>query len=460
MLPCCHVAMHGDVAMSPCCDGAPVATLAALFRAVPPNLLKWLAAVCVLGCVGAATSPAACTHEPNLACTKNYEYVPVNRCGTIPGSLEMRHDPLRCPRSRKPPRPYALYFNPTSEFPVRRGETEKGVACPPWWLTVLLGVHPAHSSSQVAHGDVDVGGKPHPELTEMQKGSAELWGSTGSPPSPSPPPRSGPVVWMGTPDDFEAVTAIGRLEPSPSPSSDSDEVEWSRRPRQLKGKGGGGKGKGKDCEGGKGKGGGGKGKGKDECGTPPPPPPPPSPTPPPPPPSPSPPACQRELEQQGLCRNQGADKSNCHEYFYKNGDWEQCAWKNNECGPRGFICSPKERTTADCNCPSRCPWEVQPDRCGEHGADKDTCADYFYEKQNGERRQCIWKSDSTGTGAPSCRAGGFNCDIKNSGKSSCKCLATCPKQLPFVVGSIGSNCKFQKNVNQNNCARCPARHYL
>lgn len=69
-------------------------------QAVPPNLLKWLAAVCVLDCVGAATSPAACTHEPNLACTKNYEYVPVNRCGTIPGSLEMRHDPLRCSRTR------------------------------------------------------------------------------------------------------------------------------------------------------------------------------------------------------------------------------------------------------------------------------------------------------------------------------------------------------------------------
>ena len=53
---------------------------------------------------------------------------------------------------------------------------EKAVACPPSWLTVLLGIH---SSSQVAHGDIDVGGQPHPDLAEMQKGSAELsWDST------------------------------------------------------------------------------------------------------------------------------------------------------------------------------------------------------------------------------------------------------------------------------------------
>eukprot|EP00964_Phaeocystis_antarctica_P140521 scaffold105389_cov58-Phaeocystis_antarctica.AAC.1 len=34
---------------------------------------------------------------------------------------------------------------------------------------------------------------------------------------------------MGTPDDFEAGTAVGRLEPSPSPSSGSEKVERSRR---------------------------------------------------------------------------------------------------------------------------------------------------------------------------------------------------------------------------------------
>ena len=53
-------------------------------QAVRPSLFKWLAAFCVLDCVGAATSPASCTLGPNLACTKNFEYVPVNRCGTIP----------------------------------------------------------------------------------------------------------------------------------------------------------------------------------------------------------------------------------------------------------------------------------------------------------------------------------------------------------------------------------------
>ena len=69
-------------------------------QALRPNLFKWLAAFCVLDCVGAATSPATCTLGLNLACTKNFEYVPVARCGTIPGSLEMRYDPLLCSLAR------------------------------------------------------------------------------------------------------------------------------------------------------------------------------------------------------------------------------------------------------------------------------------------------------------------------------------------------------------------------
>ena len=38
-------------------------------------------------------------------------------------------------------------------------------------------------------------------------------------------PRSGPVIWMGSPDDFEAVKVDGLLR-SPSPDS---EGEWNRR---------------------------------------------------------------------------------------------------------------------------------------------------------------------------------------------------------------------------------------
>ena len=361
-------------------------------HALRPHLFKWLAAFCVLDCVGAATSPATCTLGPNLACTKNFENVPVNRCGTTPVSLEMRYTtPCFALSFAQPPR--GPTRNPTLilvlTYPVRRSEMEKAVACPPWWLTVLLG---AHSSSQVAHGDIDVGGQPHPDLTETQKGSAELsWDST---PSPSRQLGSNPVVWMGTPDDFEGVTVDGLLGPSPLLSQ---------------------------------------------------------------------PVCQKELPFQAKCKQLGANRNNCHTYFYEGKDrpdrpdnWEQCAWQwsnskgISECGPRGFICVPN---TANCNCPSRCPWEVQPDRCGEHGADKDTCADYFYEKQNGERRQCIWKKSSEG-GALGCSAGGFKCVIKNEGTTNCKCEATCPQQLPFVKEAVGSNCKFQ-NANSGDCTRCP-----
>ena len=69
---------------------------------------------------------------------------------------------------------------------------------------------------------------------EVHKGSARelLWASNDPTPTPTPQPRSGSVVWMGNPDEFEAVTAGGLLSPSPSPSDSED--EWNRR--DLKGK--------------------------------------------------------------------------------------------------------------------------------------------------------------------------------------------------------------------------------
>ena len=100
----------------------------------------------------------------------------------------------------------------------------------------------------------------------VHKGSARelLWASNNPTPTPTPLPRSGSVVWMGKPDEFEAVTVGGLLEPSPSPSPDSED-EWNRRELKKKGgkkdgKKGGKKGKkggkkGSSCDGkGKGKG--------------------------------------------------------------------------------------------------------------------------------------------------------------------------------------------------------------
>ena len=191
------------------------------------------------------------------------------------GSLEMRYIRslalLSRSRSHHGPTRNPTLILVLTLYPVRRSEMEKAVACPPSWLTVLLGIH---SSSQVAHGDIDVGGQPHPDLAEMQKGSAELsWDST---PSPSRQLRSNPVVWMGTPDDFEGVTVDGLLEPSPSPSSDSEEEGWNRQEpkgkkgsrRQLGKKAGDcGEGKGKKSRRQLGK------KSKEACSPPPPPPP-------------------------------------------------------------------------------------------------------------------------------------------------------------------------------------------
>ena len=98
---------------------------------------------------------------------------------------------------------------------------------------------------------------------EVLKGSArELWPSNDPTPTPtpSPQPRRGPVVWMGGPDEFEAVTIDGlQLEPSPSPSPDSED-EWNRREligkKQRKNRRGLKSGKKSEC------GGEGKGKGK------------------------------------------------------------------------------------------------------------------------------------------------------------------------------------------------------
>ena len=332
----------------------------------------------MLDCGGAATSPASYTFGPNLACTKNFEYVPVARCGTIPGSLEMRYDPLLCSLVRAAARGPSTR-NPTLilvlTYPVRRSEMEKGVACPPWWLTVLLGVH---SSSQVAHGDINAGGQPHPDLTEMLKGSAEpSWDST---PSPSRPLKSGPVVWMGTSDDFEAVTVDDLLEPSPSPSSDSEEEEWSRQ--EPKGKTGSRRQLGKkSC-------GGGKGKTQEACNPlpppPRPPPPPPSPAPPPPPPPspPPPPACPWEVGP-NQCGNEGAtNKDTCVKHFYEkhSGDWRQCIWAPPICKAGGFSCKVKAEGKAGCNCPATCPKKLPflsgnvGANCKVQNANRDNCA--------------------------------------------------------------------------------------
>ena len=340
-------------------------------QALRPNLFKWLAAFCVLDCVGAATSPATCTLGPNLACTKNFEYVPVNRCGTTPGSLEMRYTtPCFALSFAQPPR--GPTRNPTLilvlTYPVRRSEMEKAVACPPWWLTVLLG---AHSSSQVAHGDIDVGGQPHPDLTETQKGSAELsWDST---PSPSRQLGSNPVVWMGTPDDFEGVTVDGLLGPSPLLSSDSEEEEWNRQ--GPKGKTGSRRQLGKkSC-------GGGKGKSQEACN-----PLPPLPRPPPPPPMPSPPpppACPWEVLGPNQCGDEGAtNKDTCVKHFYEkqSGDWRQCIWAPPICKAGGFSCKVKAEGKAGCNCPATCPKKLPflsgnvGANCKVQNANRDNCA--------------------------------------------------------------------------------------
>ena len=102
---------------------------------------------------------------------------------------------------------------------------------------------------------------------EVRKGRArELWASNDPTPNPTPSsqPEKGPVIWMGSPDEFEAVTIDGlQLEPSPSPSPDSED-EWNRREligkKQRKNRRGLNK---SGCGGGKGKVGKGKvGKGK------------------------------------------------------------------------------------------------------------------------------------------------------------------------------------------------------
>ena len=63
----------------------------------------------------------------------------------------------------------------------------------------------------------------------------KLWASNDPTPTPTPSlqPRSGPVVWMGSPDEFDAVKVDSLLEPVRSLSPDS-EGEWNRR--DLEGK--------------------------------------------------------------------------------------------------------------------------------------------------------------------------------------------------------------------------------
>lgn len=93
-----------------------------------------------------------------------------------------------------------------------------------------------------------------PDMGVHRGSTRELWASND--PTPSPQPRSGPVVWMGDPDEFAAVTTDGLPTPSPSPSLDF-EGGWDRQElnrRELK------KGKKGKKEGKKGKTGGKKGK--------------------------------------------------------------------------------------------------------------------------------------------------------------------------------------------------------
>ena len=97
-----------------------------------------------------------------------------------------------------------------------------------------------------------------PDTVEYEGGARELWASSDL--TPSPQPRSGPLVWMGDPDEFAAVTADGLPSPSPSPDS---EAKWDRQELNAKNRRELGKG-GKSGCGGKGKGG--KGKGKSACG--------------------------------------------------------------------------------------------------------------------------------------------------------------------------------------------------
>ena len=290
------------------------------------------------------------------------------------GSLEMRYIRslalLSRSRSHHGPTRNPTLILVLTLYPVRRSEMEKAVACPPSWLTVLLGIH---SSSQVAHGDIDVGGQPHPDLAEMQKGSAELsWDST---PSPSRQLRSNPVVWMGTPDDFEGVTIDGLLEPSPSPSSDSEEEGWNRQEpkgkkgsrRQLGKKAGDcGEGKGKKSRRQLGK------KSKEACSPPPPPP----------------PACPWEVQPRE-CDNGGAtNKETCAKHFYKkqSGEWRQCIWspqtltQTANCKAGGFKCEVHAEGKAGCNCPATCPKKLPflpgavGTNCKDQNADEDDCA--------------------------------------------------------------------------------------
>ena len=154
----------------------------------------------------------------------------------------------------------------------------------------------------------------------------------------------------------------------------------------------------------------------------------------------------------GCQHETGAKKAHCHRD--KVSHWSTSASWSKISSPYGdgycdHIPCDKGQGVTSPPPPPVCTREVQSDQCQNQGADKNTCAHYFYEKQNGDWRQCIWVA-ATGT----CRAGGFNCGVGNEGKVDCNCKATCPKKLPFVVEAVGSNCKFQ-NANSGDCTRCP-----
>ena len=154
-------------------------------------------------------------------------------------------------------------------------------------------------------------------------------------------------------------------------------------------------------------------------------------------PPPMPPKCQLELFEKSQCNYRGANKITCGDHYYSNADqkaWMQCAWVDGRgCKPGGFICSPEDRGTANCNCPSRCPLEVQAGHCRHQDATRETCAEHFYQlgDASGVWRQCEW--DKSGYKWEKCKAGGYQCDPKghsqDGSRRNCKCPSKCPNEI-------------------------------
>jgi len=157
------------------------------------------------------------------------------------------------------------------------------------------------------------------------------------------------------------------------------------------------------------------------------------PSPSPPPPSPQQPACQLELSQVSQCLYQeGANENTCSDYFYeKNGGYQQCKWAwydiSPVCVPNGFTCNPMAQGTAQCNCPSVCPFEITKGQCEYQGANQHTCSDYYYyqpREGEGVYRQCKWGKNSQGEGSAKCRGSGPICEREKEHEGDCyTCLS-------------------------------------